>query len=541
MDMKFNIRKRATGIALPVVVALLAGPLVSIAFAKVKPSALFGSHMVLQRDAGIPVFGAADPGEEVTVTLAGRTASTRADVQGRWRVEFPAMPAGGPHEITISGADPGRLADILIGDVWVCSGQSNMKYPVWESLDAQESYKIADLPNVRLMIVNARAESEPQREPADAAWKLCNRENVGGFSAVGFHFGRKLHERLNIPIGLIQSALGSSRAEAWSSRESLLSAPETKAILDYFEVLTAQYIQQRREYAVRFIAWWKDVESALQAGDPIPEKPSSPGTSRIGDPRITYDRPACLFNGGIAPLTQMPIKGVIWYQGESNAGLSDQYRTLLPALIKGWRDKWEQPDLPFLILQLPGMPGPWAKPDDTTLAEMREAQLMTWQNVPHAGLAITLDCGADPNDPKQDWLHPPNKRPMGERLALVARAVVYGEAIEYSGPIYQSMIVEGAAARLIFTHAGSGLVSKGDTLEGFAMAGPDRKFLPAQARIDGQTIVVTSAQVADPLAVRYCFNTWPVPMGNLYNKEGLPASPFRTDDWPCMTTGLELR
>ncbi len=357
----------------------------------------------------------------------------------------------------------------MVGEVWVCSGQSNMEMGVGGCNRGREEIAAANYPDLRLFKVAQAKASQPAAD-LHGAWAPCGPDNVGGFSAVAYFFGRRLHQELDVPVGLIDTSWGGTPAEFWTSRKTLSETPGL---------------------------------------GPLAQGESS-----------------CLYNGMIAPLVPYAIRGAIWYQGESNVDRAYQYRTLLPAMIANWRADWGQGSFPFGIVQL--APFRYGGQNPANCAELWEAQLMTAQSVPDTGLAVTTDIG----DPKN--IHPKNKQEVGRRLALWALAKVYGRSLAYSGPIYQSMAVEGDKIRLRFDHAGGGLAAAdGKPLTDFAIAGADQKFVPATAAIDGQTIVVRAGEVAHPVAVRYAWRDDAAP--NLANKAGLPASPFRTDQWKGAT------
>lgn len=446
--------------------------------ADVRLPSVLGDHVVLQRDIPLPIWGTADPHEDVTVTLAEKTFSTRADEQGHWRLFLEPSPMGGPYELLVQGKNTVVLRDVLVGEVWVCSGQSNMQWPVEWSLNASEEIARADYPAIRLFTVPPTIAEKPLLD-AGGTWRKCSPQSVASFSAVGYFFGRALHRELGVPVGLINASWGGTTAEAWTSLSALRTNPDFAPIL-----------------------------SRVHADD---------------DP----NKPSVLFNGMICPLLPLGIRGVIWYQGESNVGRAYQYRTLFPTLIADWRRAWGQGDFPFLFVQLANFGEPQTLPGDSDWAELREAQLMAL-SVPKTAMASAIDLG------EAFDIHPKNKQDVGERLALCALATVFGRDGEYSGPLYAGMSLEGNAIRLRFEHVDGGLVAKGsETLEGFAVAGADRRWFWADARIEGETVMVSSAFVSHPVAVRYGWHH--NPKGNLYNRVGLPASPFRTDDWDGVT------
>ncbi|MCG3147217.1 MAG: hypothetical protein PCFJNLEI_00655 [Verrucomicrobiae bacterium] len=498
--------------------------------AELKLSGLFSDHMVLQRDAPCSVWGSATPGAEITVQIAGQTVKANADAGGRWLVKLAPLPAGGPLELVVSGGGKTiTIKDVLVGDVWICGGQSNMVLPLSRALGAAEVLTNT-YAKLRLSLAGSPVRGQPVLEDSAGSWAIADPSSMGGFSGVGLIFGRELQQHLGIPIGLIQCAANGSVAEAWTPREAMATNP---ALSDMIEIVDKAIDTHRSRLAAwpdAFTNWLKESDNRERRGEPIPPPPS------MGqDPRVNPYRPSGMFNGGIAPLTRFAIKGVVWYQGESNGGFAYQYRELFPALIAGWRAHWKQGDFPFLFVQLPTYRPRNPETNGCSWAELREAQLMTWKRVKNTGMAVTIDLGADPNDPKQDPLHPPNKIPVGQRLALVARAVAYGEKVVATGPIYDSMTSESGKIRLKFSHIGGGLSVKGDRLEGFTIAGADKVFVPAAAAVNGNEVVVSSDKVPAPVAVRYNWDYEPKPLGNLYNKEGLPASPFRTDDWPGST------
>lgn len=350
---------------------------------------------------------------------------------------------------------------------------------------------------------------------------MCSPETVPGFSAVGYFFGRELHKELNVPIGLIHTSWGGTPAESWTRRGALESVPDCMPILERFDEAMAKYPEAKKKYDESMIAWKEDVKKAKAEGKNPPRRPGAPFGP--GNPHS----PAGLYNAMIAPLIPYSIGGAIWYQGESNAGRAYQYRKLFPAMITNWRKDWGQGDFPFLFVQLANFMAVDPEPVDSAWAELREAQLMTLA-LPNAGMAVIIDIG-EARD-----IHPKNKQDVGKRLALWALGKSYGKKQVYSGPIYKSKRTEGNKITLEFEHVGGGLAAGGgEPLKGFAVAGADRKFVWADAKIDGNTVIISSDEVSEPAAVRYGWANNPV--CNLYNKEGLPASPFRTDDWPGVT------
>jgi len=501
-------------------VLLLAGA--GAAFADVKLPAVIGDNMVLQQGGKISIWGWADPGEEVMAGVSWHSMkwAVTADKDGKWTFKMNPPKAGGPYEMTISGKNVIEIKNIMVGEVWVCSGQSNMQMAVQSSANAEQEIAGADYPKIRLFTVTRKVAEEPQLD-CEGSWSECSPETVPGFSAVAYFFGRELHKELNVPVGLIHTSWGGTPAEAWTRREVLEADADFAPILKRYDDAVAKYPQAMEQYKQKLAEWKQAVEKAKAEGKKPPRRPRAPFGP--GNPHA----PAGLYNAMIAPLIPYGIQGAIWYQGESNAGRAYQYRTLFPAMIKNWRDDWGRGKFSFLFVQLANFMKTKPEPDESAWAELREAQSMTLA-LPNTGMAVIIDIG-DAVD-----IHPKNKQDVGKRLALWPLAGIYGKKLVYSGPIYKSMKADGNSIILSFDHAGGGLVAKGDgQLKGFSIAGADRKFVWADAKIEGNTVVVSSEKVSDPVAVRYAWADNPV--CNLYNKEGLPATPFRTDDWPGVT------
>jgi sialate O-acetylesterase len=492
--------------------------------AEVKLPSLLSDGLVLQQGMKVNIWGTADPGEQVTVTFEGQQVSGITEGGGQWKVKLGPLNAGGPFTMTIAGKNTITLHDVLVGEVWVCSGQSNMEMPVgtnpqgWSGgvANYQDEMARADYPMLRLFTVQKAVAGKPQGE-VKGYWVAARPQTVGEFSAVGYFFGRELLKVLNVPIGLIHSSWGGTPAESWTSRATLESDPEFTSILDSGTKLLSPYPKVFADFEQQLGQWRQDSDKAESDGAPVPTAPTAPD-----DPRRNPWRPAGLFNAMIMPLTPYAIRGAIWYQGESNADRPAQYRKLFPAMIRDWRQAWDEGDLPFLFVQLAN----WGISQPRShWPELREAQLMTL-SLPKTGMAVTIDIG-DGSD-----IHPKNKQDVGYRLGLAAQAIAYGRDVIYSGPIYESMAVEGEKIRLRFQYVYGGLVAKNShasALSGFEIAGDDHNFVAAEAKIDGNTVVARSEKVAHPVAVRYA---WAMnPSCNLYNRAGLPASPFRTDDW----------
>jgi sialate O-acetylesterase len=633
---------------------LTAEVLIPTARSAVAPNVLFSDNAVLQQGRPVPVWGTATDGERVTVKIAGQEVATTAE-NGRWLVQLKPLAAGGPYTMTIAGANSAvTISNLLVGEVWICSGQSNME----RHLGLQEGQKpitswkdetaAANYPQIRHFGVTQKAALSLETSVA-GKWVVCSPDTVADFTAVGYFFGRDLFQARKVPIGLIHSSWGGTAAEAWTSLGTLRKMPDfteraaqveqTAAALkagvyDYPKLLKNWFMandpgaasnpawfaseldgsnweQQslpglwetaglpgfdgvvwfrrtidlpqswtgadaelhlgmiddadttwvngvevgatsgyqipriyrvpalvlkpgRNVIAVRVLdtggggGLWGGDDSmrlvSLKGGDNTPISLTGPWARKVSvsfanvtPPPVDYSHspatPSSLYNGMIAPLLPYAIRGVIWYQGEANVGREKQYRTLFPTMISDWRRAWGEGDFPFLFVQI--------APHKDMTPEIREAQLLTSQHTSNTAMAVTIDCG-DAND-----IHPAHKQPVGARLALAARALAYGEKVEYSGPTFDSLQITGSRAALRFTRLGGGLVVTDGALIGFTIAGADKVFHPASAVIEGDTVVVSAPDVPQPVAVRYGWAN--VPSGNLFNAAGLPASPFRTD------------
>jgi sialate O-acetylesterase len=451
---------------------------VSLATADVKLPAVINSNMVMQRETDAPVWGWADPGEKITVKACWKaSAETTADADGKWSVKIKTPKAGGPHELTIQGKNTIILKNILIGEVWVCSGQSNMVWPMSKSKNPKKDISAAKYPNIRLFTVTRKIAAEP-KDDCEGNWSECSPETVKDFSAVGYFFGKHLFDEMDVPIGLISTNWGGTLAEAWTRKEILESDKDFMPII------------KRHEKAAK----WH------------------------------HNSPSGLYNAMISPLIPFAIKGAIWYQGEANVNRAYQYRTLFPTMITNWRTDWGQGDFPFYYVQI--APCNYYKSNPSH--ELREAQMLTL-SLKNTGMAVISDIGNALD------IHPKNKLDVGKRLALWALAKDYGKKdIVYSGPIYKSMKTEGNKIRLSFDYTGSGLKTMdGKEISHLTIAGADKKFVAAKGVIDSGNVVVSCETVKNPVSVRYGWSNTAEP--NLANKEGLPASSFRTDDWPGMT------
>lgn len=485
--------------------------------AAVRLHPLFGEGAVLQQGGPVPVWGTADDGEVVVVEFQGQRGSATARA-GKWLVRLENLRAGGPFELTVTGANVLRVRNVLVGEVWLCGGQSNMAWPLERAEGGTDAAAAAREPRIRFFQVARVISRTPVAEPK-GSWRECMPESAASFSALGYYFGRDLHQALGVPVGLIQAAWGGTPAEAWTSREALEALPEFRDVGAIWDQRRREYEQETRACADALPAYLKTLARALVTRKPLPRCPALPV-----DPMRRPQGPALLFNGMVAPLVPYAVRGVIWYQGEADVDRAALYRRLFPALVRDWRNRWGGGDFPFLFVQLAPWHAPAQGPQESRLAELREAQFLTAKTVPNTAMAVITDLG-DAND-----LHPRRKAPVGGRLALAALALAYGHAIEYSGPLYEAVRFEGDHAVLTFSHVGSGLVARGDRLRGFTVAGEDRQFENAQAEIRGNRVEVWSPHVVRPVAVRYGWADHPT--GNLWNRDGLPASPFRTDDWP---------
>jgi sialate O-acetylesterase len=478
-----------------------------VASAQVRLPAFFQDHMVVQRDAPVHVWGSATPNEAVTVTFRSASVHVTADDIGRWSVYLPEGGAGGPFEMQVQGTNRIVLQDVLVGDVWIASGQSNMEFPMAKGMNRgvnneDQEIATANYPRIRLLDIQPRSADSPQEdEVIRHPWSVCTPASVASFSAVGYFFARDLQQHENVPLGIIDDTWGGTPAEAWTSLDALganaslmpVFARRAK-LMDGLSTLELRHKKLEAEY--------ESAKAAGKEGVPPPWVP---------DPASW--KPAGLYNAMIAPLTPFAIKGVIWYQGESNADrdAASLYAPLFRTMIQDWRDKWGEGDFPFLFVQIANFnPG-------TMWPVVREAQRKALA-LRNTAMAVTIDIG----DP--DNVHPKDKQDVGLRLALAARAIAYGEHIEYSGPLPHAVTVDGTRLRVQFDHAHGGLVAKNGVLRSFEVAGIDQKYVPAQATIDGDAVLISADSVKEPVYVRY---GWAAnPDCNLYNGAGLPASPF---------------
>ncbi len=504
---------------LPLLPAFLLIALTTPLLAEIKLASPFTSHMVLQRDRAVPVWGTADAGESVTVEFANQKRTATAATDGHWRVDLTSLTASAESRtLTVSGsktASPIKLDDVLVGEVWLASGQSNMDFSVSVKVkyfagvtNEEQEIAAANYPLIRMFVGEAAKTYAPQAR-VGGEWRVCSPATVPAFSAVGYFFARDLQKEIKVPVGIVTLAYGASTAESWIRRETLVADPKLKPYVESFDAKVKAYTPLTAEEQTKF---QESIAAAKAAGQRAPRNPRP-------DPVQDQHNATVLYNGMIAPFVPYAIRGAIWYQGESIVG-GDEGRLLYPrvqaTLIRDWRALWAEGDFPFYIVQLAGQEAASNSP------LIREAQA-TVLALKNTGMAVTTDIGEAKN------VHPHNKQDVGDRLARIALAHTYGLKIEPSGPQYVSFKVDGAAIRVSFTHLGGGLVAKGNTsLKWFEIAGADGKFVPADAKIDGDTVVVSSASVSAPTAARYAWVNFPDGC-NLFNAAGLPAAQFRTD------------
>ena len=487
---------------------------------------VIGDAMVLQRDRAVSVWGKADPGESVTVRFANQSKTAVADAEGKWIVRLSPMRASAtPATMVVEGRNKIELKEILVGEVWLVAGQSNMQRLLSETANGEQAIAGATHPLIRLFNVS-RQVAFKHAPPPLGVWRACTPESVKEFSAAGYYFGVELEKELNVPIGLINSSYGGSQAEAWTPVEYLLASPDLKPTVDRTKIWDEERPRVRADYDEALKKWRAEADKARAAGARPQPSPAVPDALR------EYRIASSIYDGMIAPLIPFTIRGAFWYQGESNEARAQQYGLLLPTMIKAWRERWGQGAFPFGIVQLPNYRDPKPDPVDEPWSFIREAQRRTALTTPSTGLIITIDIG-EAHD-----IHPKNKLDVGQRMAWWALADVYRHRMTGSGPMLQSSKIAGAKIILTFDDAGAGLkIRDGDTLDEFAIAGADHKWVWAEAKIVSKNRVeVWSPAVSQPLAVRYAFNNNPK-HPNLTNETGLPASPFRTDDWPGPTDG----
>lgn len=534
--------------------ALVASMFISIApaMADVKLPAVISNNMMLQAEKPLPIWGWADAGEKVKVAFGDQQAETVAGNNGEWKVTLKPVKSGNAGDLTVTGKNTIVVTNVLAGTVWICSGQSNMEWSLNNSDGAAAEIPKATYPKIRLFTVAKKTSLTPERD-VKGAWVECSPGSAPGFSAVGYYFGREIHQKTGNPVGLIHTSWGGTPAEAWTSKEGLAKDATLKGYSDALEAVIKglphakeKYEKDLAAYKIEKAKWDQEVgipfaeemkqyeadvkkakaELTPEPGKPIisrkaPVTPTPPGASGI-----SAAVPSSLYNGMIAPIVPYAIEGAIWYQGEANAGAADLYRSLFPRMITDWREHWAQGDFPFYFVQLANFLQRANTPVDEAWAQLRESQFLTL-SLPNTGMAVAIDIGNAAD------IHPRNKLDVGLRLARWALRDIFGRKIVPSGPLFSGMKIEGEKIRLSFIHVGSGLMigrdpEKPETeLTGFAIAGEDGKFVWAKAVIDGESVVVSGENISKPTQVRYAWANNPA--CNLYNKDGLPASPFRTN------------
>jgi sialate O-acetylesterase len=503
------------------------------AAADVRLSGIFTDNMMLQRDLPVRVWGWAEVGEAVSVTLSGKTAATKADKNGLWALELPAIKAGENLELTVKGKNSLTIKNVIMGDIWVCSGQSNMEMGLNGCLGFQDDVKGADLPKIHRIKFKQVQSGNPESDASTATpWQVCTPETAAGFTAVGFYFAREIQQKTGVPIGIVDVNWGGTAIEPWVATEGLALVDELKPQFVAKQEAIKNYRANLPRSLAELEAWIAATRGDLASGAPIRAMPAIPATPDGGW--------SSMYNAMIHPIVRFPIKGALWYQGESNGGEGVTYYDKMRALIGGWRKQWGQGDFPFYFVQLANFQAVSEDPaGGNGWAKLREAQTKVLA-VPNTGMAVIIDTVPLA---ERDDIHPRNKYDVGLRLALWALGRDYGQRqLEVSGPLFKALKIEGDKARLAFDHIGSGLMvgkkegrtpaveNKGAKLKGFAIAGADKKWVWADAVIEGKTVTVSSPQVKEPVAVRYAYQMNP-DGANLYNREGLPASPFRSDDW----------
>jgi sialate O-acetylesterase len=481
--------------------------------ASIKMASPFTDHMVLQRGQPVPVWGtSSNAGDPITVRFAGQTQATTADADGRWKVQLAPLTAGGPYELAVETTDSQvRLEDVLVGEVWLASGQSNMDFTVAKTPkyyfagvnNEAAEVAAAHYPQIRMFTGEWSRTYDPRPE-VGGTWKVCTPENVREFSAIGYFFARDLQRALHVPVGIVTLTYGASTAQAWIPREAIAADPRVAPELAAFDAKVKGYVPA----TAAELAQWQAAAAKARAAKQRP--PRRPGANPVAD----QHNPTVLYNGMIAPFVPYAIKGIIWYQGESITAPANLFPVWNEILIRDWRKLWGS-ELPFYFCQLSAQDAASNNP------EIREQQAEAL-SLPATAMAVTVDIGDRHN------VHPKDKQDVGDRLTRIALAHVYGQDLESSGPDYRSLAIEGGSLRLHFSHLGGGLVARGGPLQTFVVAGADGKFVPAAARIDGDTVVVSAAAVPAPVAARYAWAAYPEGC-NLYNAAGLPAAPFRTD------------
>ncbi|BCM88956.1 hypothetical protein IAD21_00798 [Abditibacteriota bacterium] len=490
---------------------------IKFASANVELSPLFQDHTVLQSGQSDPIWGTAEAGEKITVSFAGQSLSTIAGKDGIWRVVLSPLTSNStPETLTVTGNNTLNVRDVVVGEVWLCSGQSNMDFSLSRARNGDEEIAAANWPMIRQFKVRNSLSNAPQTT-LRGEWIPASPATAGDFTAVGYFFARELQQKMGFPVGIVHSSWGGTDIEAWMSADSINSNPDLKFVTQHWQQRLDDYPARKTQYEADLTDWQQKTDDARAKGEsytrPKPREPANPdGTTHV-------DKASAIFNGKIAPFASLSMRGVLWYQGENNAGRAGEYETLFPSLITGWRKAFGRPELPFFWVQLPNFRG---NPNDTDWVEMRQAQSKAL-SLPATGQAIAIDVGEVTN------IHPTNKQPVGERLARLALNRVYSQKIVDCGPTFVAAKFEGNTMRVEFSNIANGLKFDGDALNGFEVAGADQKFVPASAHIDGATVVVNAPTIPLPVAVRYAWHN--APTTNLVNSEGLPTAPFRSDNW----------
>ena len=506
---------------------------VAVARAEVTLAPLFTDHAVLQRDKTVPVWGRADAGEKITVTFARQTRTATAGPDGRWSVSLDKLPASAQGaDLTVAGKNTLVVHDVVVGEVWLCSGQSNMEFTLearsgtWQAnsrvRDAAKEIAAANFPLIRQVRIEHTVADEPAATVKTGGWQPATPQTAGGFTAVGYFFAREIFQKLGVPIGLVHSSHDGTTVEAWMPAATLARDPAFSVVAERWEKMLADYPEKKAEFDAA-LAEWAPAEAAAKArGEAAPvawlkEHPQPRAPRGRGDPWT----PSGLFNGMISPLMPYAIRGTLWYQGEYNTDRAAEYQRLFAAMITVWRKQFGQGDLPFYWVNLAN----YKAPDDPTgqaYAFLREAQTQTLE-LPNTGQAIAIDLG-DPDD-----IHPANKQEVGHRLALLAKNRVYGAGTEDAGPTFANVRLGNGALIVTFGHAGGGLTARGHPVNCVEIAGADQVFHPATVGISSSVLVASSPEVKQPVAIRYAWRN--APEANLYNGAGLPAVPFRSDNW----------
>jgi sialate O-acetylesterase len=513
-------------IALLLVLGSLWNP--AAAQAEVRLPHVFGSHMVLQQEKPLTIWGWATPGETVKVQLGSESQTTQANDKGEWKVVLPAMKAGGPYTLAVSGSSTVTFDDVMIGEVWLCSGQSNMEFGIGNGNNAKEEIANANHPGIRLLMVDNHWDPQPQSD-MKGTWKICTPESVAaggwnGFSAVGYFFGRELNEKLGVTVGLIDADWGGTRIESWTPPEGFATVPALKSEYEKVQLSdprTELHQERLGQTLDQFEQWEKAARQAMTAQEIVPPVPNYPDELRAPH---DLQQATALYNGMIYPLEPFPIRGAIWYQGESNMGEGMRYAEHMRALVGGWRKLWDEGDFPFYFVQI----APYNYGGNPAAeAELWEAQTVAGNTIPNAGMVVVNDIGNLQN------IHPTDKQDVGHRLALLALAKTYGQKdLVYSGPTFKSLTVDGDSLRVTFDHVGGGLASRdGKPLDWFEIIDADEGgFVKADARIDGDSVILSAPGVKHPVAMRFAWSGLAEP--NLMNKEGLPAGSFRAGNVP---------